>query len=244
MSNRETHAGNSAQDKAGGFFSNLLCNIVLPVLILTRFSGEGSLGPLWSIVVALCFPIGYGLWEMRLTRKINGFSVLGVVSVLLTGGISLLQLDPKYIAIKEAAIPGAIGLAVIISQKSKRSVVKLLLLNDQIMQLDKINAALKSKGAEKLFEQRLSIVTYIVASSFFVSSALNYLLAKVILQSPPGTSEFSEELGRMTALSYPVIVVPSMVFLFAAFWFLFVQLKKLTGLTFEELMVEQKKKGR
>ncbi|MFT7290029.1 MAG: hypothetical protein ACI9D8_000479, partial [Reinekea sp.] len=104
----------AAQPKKGGFLSNLLFNIVIPVVILTKFSQESALGPVWSIIVALAFPIGFGLWEMRATGKVNGFSILGVVSVLLTGGMSLLQLDPKYIAIKEAAIPGLIGLAVII----------------------------------------------------------------------------------------------------------------------------------
>jgi hypothetical protein len=37
--------------------------------------------------------------------------MLGFVSVLLTGGIGLLQLDPKWIAVKEAAVPAVIGLA-------------------------------------------------------------------------------------------------------------------------------------
>ena len=44
-------------------------------------------------------------------RKVNFFSALGIVSVSLTGGISLLELDPVYIAIKEAAIPGMLGIA-------------------------------------------------------------------------------------------------------------------------------------
>ncbi|MDX1473899.1 MAG: VC0807 family protein [Reinekea sp.] len=227
-----------AKPQKGGFFSNLLFNIIVPVVILTKFSGETALGPVWSIVVALTFPIAYGLWEMRLTGKVNGFSILGVVSVLLTGGISLLQLDPKYIAIKEAAIPGLIGLAVIVSQKSHRSIVKMMIFNDQIIEINKVLDALAQHGNEKLFEQRMNIVTYLVASSFFLSSALNYILAKIVLQSPPGTTEFSEELGKMTALSYPVIVIPSMIVLVIAISFLFMQLKKLTKLPLEELMVD------
>ncbi|EAR09511.1 VC0807 family protein [Reinekea blandensis] len=244
----ERHSSQSAtgagQPHKGGFFSNLLFNIIIPVVILTKFSGETQLGPLWSIVVALAFPIGYGLWEMRLTGKVNGFSVLGVVSVILTGGISLLQLDPKYIAIKEAAIPGIIGLAVIVSQKSHRSLVKILIFNEQIIRIEKVHHALAERGKTGEFEKRMTVVTYIVACSFFLSSALNYLLAKIVLQSPPGTTAFSEELGRMTALSYPVIVIPSMVVLLGAIWYLFTQLKKLTGLPLEELMVDGSKEDR
>jgi hypothetical protein len=226
----------------GGFFSNLMFNIVIPVLILTRFSGESALGPAWSIVVALSFPIVYGIWEMRITGKVNGFSILGVVSVLLTGGISLLQLDPKYIAIKEAAVPGIIGLVVLISQKSHRSVVKMMIFNDNIIQIERVYQALKEHGTEAEFDKKMTVVTYLVASSFFLSSVLNYLLAKIVLKSPPGTTEYTTELGRMTALSYPVIVVPSMIVLIGALWFLLSQLRKLTRLPLDDLMIDTSKK--
>lgn len=235
-------ASGTTKPKQGGFFSNLIFNIILPVMIMSKLSGDDMLGPLYSIAVALAFPVGYGLWEMRQFKKLNAFSVLGVVSVLLTGGISLLQLDPKYIAIKEAAIPGLIGLAVIISQKSHKSVVKLILFNDQIFQLDRVHRSLAEHNNETIFEQKMTIVTYLVASSFFVSSGLNYVLAKIVLKSAPGTTAFAEELGRMTALSYPVIVIPSMIVLGFAMWFLFSQLKKLTHLPLEDLMVDPSKK--
>ncbi len=241
VSTQETDTTKNAHK--GGFFSNLLFNIVIPVVILTKFSEESALGPAWSIVVALAFPVAYGLWEMKQTGKLNGFSVLGVISVLLTGGISLLHLDPKYIAIKEAAIPGFIGLAVLVSQKSHRSVVKMLIFNDQIIQIESVYEALKRHNTESLFEKKMSIVTYMVASSFFLSSFLNYVLAKIVLQSSPGTAEFSAELGRMTALSYPVIVIPSMIVLIAALWFLIIQLKSLTKLSLEELMVDHSSKS-
>ena len=233
----------AAQPKKGGFLSNLLFNIVIPVVILTKFSQESALGPVWSIIVALAFPIGFGLWEMRVTGKVNGFSILGVVSVLLTGGISLLQLDPKYIAIKEAAIPGLIGLAVNISQGSRRSVVKLLIFNENIIQIARVHEALAELGNKAKFDQKMNIVTYIVASSFFLSSGLNYMLAKLVLKSPAGTSQFNEELGRMTALSYPVIVIPSMIVLIGAIFYLLAQLKSLTKLPLEELMVDGSKKS-
>jgi intracellular septation protein A len=229
----------SQQPQRGGFFSNLLFNIIVPVVILTRFSGPDYLGPAWSIVVALAFPIGYGLWEMRQTGKLNAMSVLGVISVFLTGGISLLQLDPKYIAIKEAAIPGLLGLAVLISQKTRWPLVRMLIFNAKIIAIDRVNQALNQRGTHQQLERSLSLVSYIVAASFFMSSVLNYILARVILVSPPGTTAFSEELGKMTAWSYPVIALPSTVVLMIAIFFLLHRLKKLTGLDLEALLVEQ-----
>lgn len=219
-----------------GFFGNLIFNIAIPVLIMTYGSSEDYLGPMWSVVVALSFPLTYGLIELKKTSKVNLFSVLGIVSVLLTGGISLLKLPAEYMAIKEAAIPGAIGLAVLITQFTKKPLVKALILNDQIIDWDKLNGKIAEKAAEQEFNKKIAVSSYIVASSFFLSSVLNYLLAKWILVSPPGTSEYTEELGRMTALSYPVIVIPSMVILIVALIYLFKQISKVTGESIEEFM--------
>ena len=227
----------------GGFLGNLAFNIVIPVLILSKLSGEDSLGPSLSIVFALAFPISYGLWDLRQSGKVNPFSVLGVVSVFLTGGISLLQLDPKYIAIKEAAIPAIIGIAVLMTQRTRFPLVKTLILNAQLVRVDALYAALERSGKTGLFERRLGQASLIVAGSFFLSSVLNYVLAKIILVSPPGTSEFSEELGRMTALSYPVIAIPSMIILMLAIWYVFSQIKKLTGQSLESFLIDPGENG-
>lgn len=219
---------------------NLLVNIVIPTLILTKLSGDQYLGVQLAIIVALAFPLGYGLRDFIQTRKINVFSALGFISVLLTGGISLLQLDPQYIAIKEAAIPGLIGLATLISVNTRYPLVKVFLYNDKVLKIEKVSAALRAHNAEGSMEKTLRIASYLVAVSFFVSSVLNYVLAKVVLVSPPGTVAFNEELGKMTALSYPVIVVPAMLVMFCALFYLFRNIHKLTGLPLEEIINDGK----
>jgi len=229
----------SKESKGGGFFTNLLFNILLPVIILTRFSSDAYLGPVWGIVVALAFPIGYGLWEMRQTKKVNTFSVIGVISVFLTGGISLLQLDPKYIAIKEAAVPALLGVAVLVSQYTRFPLVRTLIFNAQLFAMDKVQQALAERGTAQILERRLRLVTYIITASFMLSAVLNYLLAKLIVVSQPGTTAFSEELGKMTLWSYPIIALPSTVILMGAIFYLLNQLRKLTGLDMEELLAEQ-----
>lgn len=219
----------SAAKKNNDFFGNLIFNIVLPVLILTNLSGEERLGPAWSIVAALAFPIIYGLWDLKKSGKVNGFSVLGIVSVFLTGGISLLELPAEYIAIKEATIPALIGIAVLVSQRTSKPLIRVFVLNEQIVNWQNLNQALEAKNATEAFKGKVSVGSYIVAGSFFLSSVLNYVLAKVILVSEPGTTAYTEELGHMTAVSYPVIVIPSMLMLVGAMWYLFSQMKKLTG---------------
>lgn len=224
--------------KQGGFLANLAFNIVIPVLIMSKLSGEEYLGPAWSIVAALIFPIGYGLWDLKQSGKFNAFSILGIVSVFLTGGISLLELPAEYIAIKEAAIPGLIGIAVLITQRTSKPLLKVFVLNEQIVNWNNLNQSLEKAGATEAFKKKMAFSSYIVAGSFFLSSVLNYILAKVILVSPPGTTEYTEELGEMTALSYPVIVIPSMIMLMAALWYLFAQIKKLTGEDLDSFLAE------
>lgn len=223
----------------GGFFSNLAFNIIIPVVILMKFSGPEHLGPALGVIVALAFPISYGLYDLKRTRKINGFSVLGIVSVILTGGISLLELDPQYIAIKEAAVPGVIGLAVFISQFTRFPLVKKLLMNDKVMDVERLQQAIDERGNTGAFNRALRVATYLVAGAFFLSAVLNYVLARMIVVSPAGTTEFNNELGRMTALSFPVIALPTMLVMFVAIFYLFFQMKKLTGESVEAFLHSQ-----
>lgn len=227
------------QQTGKGLLANLAFNIAIPVLILSKLSGDEQLGPVWGLVAALAFPIGFGLWELKQSGKLNFFSVIGIISVLLTGGMSLLQLDPKYIAIKEAAVPGIIGLLILVSGRTRFPLVRTILQNMQLLNLTLLHAKLAQRQAQQQFDQVQDNATRIIAGSFFLSSLLNYLLAKWILVSAPGTAAYNEELGRMTALSYPVIAVPSMLIMMAAIWYLFVQIPKLTGEPLESFFHEQ-----
>ena len=224
------------QEPKENFFANMAFNIIIPVVIMSYASKPEYLGPLWSIAVALAFPIAYGSYELIQSKKWNMFSILGILSVLLTGTFSLLKLPAEYIAIKEAAIPGLIGIAVLVTRYMKKPLIKILVLNDKIINWDALNVCLDKNNAAAAFEKKIDVSNYIVASSFFLSSALNYGLAKWILVSEPGTTAYTEELGRMTALSYPVIVVPSMVLLMGAIFYLFNQMKKMTGEDIETFM--------
>src|SRR5690606_18063453 len=132
--------------------ANILLNIIIPTLILMKLSGDEHLGTRLAIVVALAFPIIYGLRDFVRTRKINIFSALGVISIVLTGGISLLELDPQYIAIKEAAIPGLIGLATLFSVKTRYPLVKTFLYNDKVLKVDLIAERLQQYNNAEPFE--------------------------------------------------------------------------------------------
>ena len=218
---------------------NILLNIVIPTIILTRFSGEDRLGPQLGIIIALAFPIAYGVRDYFRANKINFFSALGVVSVTLTGGMSLLELDPQYIAIKEAAIPAVFGLATLISLKTRYPLVRTFLYNDMVLATDKIEQALTQNGTKPEFERTLVRASWMLAGSFLLSAILNYALARYLLVSPPGTEAFNAELGKMTALSFPVIAVPAMIIMMFALFYLFRNIKRLTQLDLEDIVQTQ-----
>lgn len=216
--------------------SNVLLNIVIPVIILSKMSGEDGLGPTWALVVALAFPLLFGIYSFIQERKVNFYSALGLISVLLTGGIGLLQLDPAYVAIKEAAIPGLIFVVIVISNLLGYPLVRKMLLNEDIIDLEKLQNALTTDEKKRQFEQKVNLSSYLVAFSFFISSILNYVLAKWIVVSPAGTEAFNEEIGKMTALSFPVISIPVTIIMMGALFYLFRSLSQITGYKIEDFL--------
>lgn len=225
--------------KKENFLINILFNIVIPTLILSKFSGDDELGVKWAIIVALSFPIIYGLRDLKRSGKFNVFSALGILSISLTGGMALLKLPPEYIIIKEATIPALFAIATLISLKTPYPLVKTFIYNDKILQIDKVSAALNTNGTEQEFDKALVNATYLMTLSFILSSILNYILAKILLVSAPGTEAFNAELGKMNALSFPVIAVPATIIMMLALFYLFKRIKALTHLELEDILINQ-----
>ena len=218
---------------------DLLVSIVMPSIILMKFSDAESLGASTALIVALAFPLSWGLFELFKYRKFNFIALLGLISVFLTGGIGLLQLDPQWLAIKEAAIPGLIGIAVLISTYTRYPLIRTLLYNPKFLNVGKIRQKLNECDNSNAFETRLQNATYLLSSTFLFSSVMNYILAKWVVTSPAGSASFNEELGQMTLLSYPVITIPSTLMMMAIFYYLWRTINGLTGLKLEEILVTQ-----
>lgn len=216
--------------------SDLIFSIAIPSFILMKFSGEDSLGATNALLLALAFPIGWGLFNIFYYKSFNFIALLGLISIALTGGIGLFKLDPQWLAIKEAAIPALIGLAVLILARTRYSLIKLLIYNPAVMNVDKIKERLLLSGKQAHFDSRLLISTYWLASTFIFSAIMNYVLAKWLVISPAGSEAFNEELAKMTMLSYPVIALPSTLAMLAIIYFLWKNIHSMTGLEFEEIL--------
>lgn len=212
----------------------LLITLIIPSVILMKLSGDESLGAVNALVLALSFPLFWGAREFIVRRKPNLFALLGLVSILLTGGIGLLQLDSQWLAIKEAAIPGLIGVAVFVSAQTRYPLVQMLLYTPALMNVELIQRSLDERGNRQAFENSLRNATRMLGGSFFFSSAMNYFLATWIVTSPAGTAEFNEELGRLTLISYPMIAAPSMLIMMAIMYYLTRSIRTLAGLKLAE----------
>ena len=216
---------------------DIVVSVVIPSLILSKLSGHDDLGPVKALILALMFPISQFVWEMVKEKSTNFIAILGFVSVVLTGGIGLFELEPHWIAIKEAFFPALIGIAIVVSLKTPYPLVRKIIYNDAIIDTNKVALALEQKQNQFAFDKLLVKTSGLLAASFFLSSILNYVLAKRIVITSPKIDPvaFNEQIGMMTAYSYPVIVIPSMAVLAIAMWILLRGLKNLTGLNLDEI---------
>ncbi len=236
---------NQNKKKKENTLLNIAFNIVLPVFILNK--GHKYMDPKLVLIVALAFPLGYGIYDLIVRKKTNFFSILGVLNVGVTGGLALSGLTGIWFAVKEAAFPLILGLFVLGSAFTKKPFIESLFLNDEIIQVDKLEHALVENKSKLEFHQLLRKSTYLFSLSFLFSAILNFLLANKIFAPIDATLEMAkqkeilnEQIAKMTTWQFPIIAVPSMVLTGLIFWYLFKGIKKHTGLSFEELLNQDK----
>ena len=147
---------------------SVIINVLIPVLALGLLSKEEGafwhLGPLPAMIIAVSFPLVYGVWDLLATRKVNTFSVLGIVSVVLTGGLTLYLWNedgtvkdsaPLVFSAKEAIVPLILGSAIMAGGVAQGSLFRLFLYTDSIFDIKNIESVVEGK---KLNAQYLSLI--------------------------------------------------------------------------------------
>lgn len=228
---------NSSAPKRENIWVNIILNVALPSILLTKGGKWFNLDPAPILVIALLFPVAYGIYDFMTRKKVNLFSVIGFVSVLITGAIGLIENVPtKWYAIKEAAVPLLFGLAILISTKTKKPLVRSLLYSPEMFDVPLIEQSIDEKGTREPFEKTILVVTWWLIGSFILSAILNYALASYLVTSPSGTEAWNEEVGKMTAWSWPVIAIPSTGVMMVALMKLVKGIEACTGHSMEEIM--------
>ena len=226
---------------------SIFFNLVIPVVILkngNKLLGfeQNFIGIETSILVlifALSFPLFYFLNDLRIDTKVNFISILGFVNVLLTGLIGILGerygISRSWFIIKEGIIPLIIGLLVLLSMKSKTPLVKELIYNPVLFNIKKINENFPGNSNDD-FNKIFYHSTYLISASFLLSSIIQFFLASYIVTVDPGHSDFNNQVGTMTWVSYFVVMAPCMSMFGFALWKLIVGIKRITGLETDQIL--------
>jgi hypothetical protein len=244
--------------------ANILINVLIPVLALSYLSKDPEfqqaigkavrpwhIGPVKALVVALVFPIGYGAWHFIKTRKANFFSALGLVSVLLTGGLTIFlwnqdgTVKPNaaiLFGLKEASIPLILGLAVIGSHYTPSPLLRVFLYSDSFFDIPKIERRVEETRSHERYRQILFRATLLFATSFFISTLMNFGLALFFLgdldhAAANARELYNERVAKLTGWGFAVIGVPILVFLFFTLRSLLKSLGRLTGFKEEDMML-------
>ncbi len=226
---------------------SIIFNLIVPVIILKN--GDSWLGvdnsffgietSVLVLIISLSFPFFFFINDLRLNTKVNFIAVLGFVNILLTGLIGIIGekygISRIWFIVKESIIPFIIGSLILLSMKSKSPLVKNLIYNPLIFNIQKINESLLENSKDD-FNIIFKSSTYMISGSFFMSSIIQFFLASYIVTVDPGQPKFNDQVGTMTWVSYVVVMVPCMSIFGYAIWTLIQGIKKLTGLETEQIL--------
>jgi hypothetical protein len=215
----------------------ILLTIALPSVALDQLSKPASVGPFWALVISLLFPIGFGMWCFYKKMGWNLFSILGFLTILLSGGLGLLKLDAFWFAIKESAIPVLIAIAFPLSHRWGKPMINALLLQPQLINLRTLNEALDTGNRKALFNRALFRASCGMGLGLLGSSVANFFLALHLLHDKePGGEAFVRSIGTLTWMGFVVIGIPLLVVMIIVFITLLKSVENITGLERSDLL--------
>ena len=244
---------NGKAEKHENPLANIMVNVLIPVIALSLLSkDEGKpwhIGPLWGMMVAVAFPVVYGIYDLISNQKMNFFSILGVASILLTGGITLYvwnedgTVKPNaafLFAVKEATIPVTFGTAILTSHWTNKPLIRIFLYTSELFNVERIEENVQERKKTEDYQKLLFSTTVIIASSFFLSAILNYGLAMhFLVGSEHSRIAYNAAIGKLTGWGFLVIGLPSLLISLVAMWRLIQCLRKITGLVTEDIFVKR-----
>ena len=250
---QEAHS--PAAKKQDNPLTDIIVNVILPVIILSHCSKDGEkvwhLGPYVAMALAIAIPLAYGVWHFIQHKKLNTFSAIGVLNVLLTGLITIYLFSdndpetrknaPLLFGIKEAVQPLILGSLFLITHRSATPLFNAFVYNDAIFDHGRINQKVNENGKKTELEKLLWSSTILFFGSFCVSAAMNLGLAYYFLNDLDPTAEnwkelYNKDVGRITGWGFLVIGVPLLViggFILAR---MIKGLKALTGLETDKIL--------
>lgn len=225
---------------------NLIFNIFLPIFILNKGHNLLGLSSFWTLILALTFPFGFGLYDLLKNKKTNFLSILGLINVSITGSLALLGLGGIWFSVKEAAFPLLVGLFVAFSSRSKKPFMETLFFNPSLVNTELIDEKLNQSNSGEAFSKLMKKSTLLLSISFLISGLVNFILAERIflplenLSPEQHSLALNAQLAEMTKWSMAVLLIPSMIFMMGLFFYVVKKIETLTGLTQEQIFPDSK----
>ncbi len=217
--------------------ADLLLTLVLPTMALEWLSKPERLGPVWALVVASALPVGFGIWCWTQKRGLNFFSVFGLLAVVLTGGLGLLNLNAFWFAAKEAVFPLLLGLAFPLTHWLGAPLIRELLLNPQVVNHQALSRALDTDAKRDAFHALLGRASWGMLGATTLSAAANFALALHLLgKTEPGSESYVQAIGRLNWMGFLVIGIPLVGLTVALLLWLLRRVGTLTGLERGDLL--------
>lgn len=231
--------------------ANIMWNVLVPIVALSFLGKNGDkfweVGPVMGMLIAVSLPVAYGIHHLAKTRKANFFSILGIVSILLTGGIAIMAYKdngtvhtgaPQWFALKEAAIPFVFGITILASHWTKTPLIRVFLYNPDFFNIPLIEKQVRENGTQAGYNKLILSGTLLLAGSFFLSMVMNYFLAMYFLSDNTGSQEaFNKGVAKLTGYGFAVIGIPMLVILMVIMWRFVSGLQKLTGMDNEKILL-------
>lgn len=169
----------------------IVCSVLLPVLVLKYCSASGNawydLGPTVALIAALCLPVGYGVWSF--VKKSGGgiITLLGIVTTLLTGlvtiyaqagaGEALRPSTPWIYAAKEGALPLIIGVVILLGGTGEHSLLRTIFYTDAAFHTREAEARIAALHREADYNTLLKLMNCLLAGMYLASAVLSFFIA-------------------------------------------------------------------
>lgn len=218
---------------------SVVCSILLPVLVLNKCSAEGDgwyqLGATAALIVALILPLGYGLWGLCTHRSGGIITLLGIITTLLTGlvtiyaeggtGGTLRPSTPWVYAAKEGLLPLLIAVLVLLGGTGKGSLLRSIFYTEEAFHTHEVEARIAALGRRADYDAMLGLMNCLMAGTFLTSAVLSFFIALhfqlPVLQLPAAqqAEAYNYAVGSITWWSWLLISIPTFViFLVLCYW--------------------------
>jgi hypothetical protein len=208
-------------------------NIVAPTVVLLFLSGDAYLGPVLGLGIGLSFPLLHGVRSLWLSGSISPISFIAVISVMLTGGIGLFELEARWFVLKEGLVSLLFATLTGLSLMTPWPVAEVMwwLVFDEAL----VRKALDEHGHQQAYQRELNRATVGLSAVMFIAALATWALAWLMVTADAGTTAFNEELGSYTFASFIAITFPSMGLMYVVLNRLMNATEDMTGMDLQDL---------